>query len=178
MHWKSSFRRINGYIDRQYVQHQRPSPLPFWGDGREIRFTSFRAVAIGAAYGACIFAVFMNKGVKNMAQKIEIVRGTTNTFQISINDANGAPYNLQSNEKVVFGIKKDLDDVEPLIIKTAEVLYEGMYSVQLSPEDTVDLDCGRYHYDVGVDNGTDFFNVIEPNLFVIVPNVTHRGCAG
>lgn len=113
-----------------------------------------------------------------MAQKIEIVRGTTNTMQITVYDANGAPYNLGSNERIVFGIKRNPEkEAEPLLVKTAEIIGEGLFSVKLCPEDTANMVCGAYFYDVGLDNGTDFFNVIEPNPFKIIGNVTHRGCA-
>lgn len=111
-----------------------------------------------------------------MKQPIEIVRGTTNVFQINLTDANGAPYNLGSNEKIVFGIKKNPEAAELLLVKTAEILYEGMYSVKLCPEDTAALHCTKYSYDVGLDTGTDFFNIIEPSPFNIVANVTARGC--
>lgn len=113
-----------------------------------------------------------------MKQKIEIVRGTTNTFQILVYDATGKPYNLGSNEKVVFGIKRNPDVEEmPLITKTAEIYGDGIFTVKLCPEDTAEMKCGAYFYDVGLDNGTDFFNVIEPSPFKINANVTHRGCA-
>lgn len=112
-----------------------------------------------------------------MAQTIEIVRGTTNTLQVSVLDANGAAYNLGSNEKIVLGLKAKPEDTELLLVKTAEIIGEGLFKIVLCPEDTAQLAPGRYSYDVGLDNGTDFFNIIEPGPFVIEPNVTCRGCA-
>lgn len=110
-------------------------------------------------------------------QKIEIVRGTTNTFQISVVDSSGAPYNLGSGERIVFGIKRNPEKEEtPLVAITAEIIGEGLFSVKLCPEHTAPLECGRHFYDVSLDDGTDFFNVIEPSPFNIVANVTHRGC--
>lgn len=111
-----------------------------------------------------------------MKQPIEIVRGTTNVFQINLTDANGAPYNLAYNEKIVFGIKKTPEAAELLVVKTAEILYEGAYSVKICPEDTAALPCTKYFYDVGLETGEDFFNIIEPSPFNIVANVTARGC--
>lgn len=113
-----------------------------------------------------------------MAQRIEIVRGTTNTFEITIVDSVGGPYNLGSNERVVFGVKAKATDEELLISKTAEIVGEGVFKVILCPEDTECLKPGRYSYDVGVEKGADYFNVIEPSPFEIVANVTFRGCAG
>lgn len=114
-----------------------------------------------------------------MAQRIEIVRGTTNTFEISIVDSSGGAYDLASNERVVFGIKRNPElEEEPFFTKTAEIVGSGLFTIKLCPDDTASLACGKYYYDVSVDDGTDFHNVIEPNLFIITANVTHRGCAG
>lgn len=113
-----------------------------------------------------------------MERKIEIVRGTTHNIQVAVRDATGRPYNLGAGEKVVFGIKKNTESNEaPLIVKTAEPISEGVFSVKLCPEDTKDMPCGNYFYDVGLDTGTDFFNVIKPGKFKIIGNVTHKGCA-
>lgn len=38
-----------------------------------------------------------------MKQDIEIIRGTTNTFNIEVKDTDGAAYTLASGEKLVFG---------------------------------------------------------------------------
>lgn len=112
-----------------------------------------------------------------MVQRIEIVRGTTNTFQIDIVDSSGAPYNLKANENILFGIKRNPEtEAEQLFVKKAEVLGVGQFSFKISPEDTENMKCGKYFYDVGIDNGTDFLNVIEPSPFVIIANVTSRGC--
>lgn len=114
-----------------------------------------------------------------MAQRIEIVRGTTNDFEVSIVDANGGAYTLAANERVVFGIKRNPEIEEtPLFTKTAGILGAGLFSIKLCPEDTASLVCGKYYYDVSVDDGTEFHNVIEPNLFILTANVTHRGCGG
>ena len=114
-----------------------------------------------------------------MAQILEIVRGTTNTFEVGVTDAAGLPYNLGPGEKIIFGVKKNPDVKEEplLIVKTAEILYEGLYSVRLCPEDTIDMDLGRYYYDVALDNGTDFFPVVPCSPLILAANVTRRGCA-
>lgn len=112
-----------------------------------------------------------------MAQRIEVVRGTTNTFEISIVDSSGAPYNLGSNERIVFGIKRNPEREEvPLVVKTAEIIGAGLVSVKLLPEDTASLGFGKHYYGVSLETGVDFFSVIEPSPFMIVANVTHRGC--
>lgn len=112
-----------------------------------------------------------------MAQKIEIVRGTTNTFKIAVTDADGREYAPASGETVVFGIKKNPEDMDPLFQITAKIVGTGIFKVDLTPAHTEDLDCGRYWYDVGLQSGEDFYNIIEPNPFIIQPNITARGAS-
>lgn len=112
-----------------------------------------------------------------MIQKIEIVRCTSNAFQIYVADANGSPYKLGDDEKIVMGVKAKATDKELLITKTATVDDVGVFRITLCPEDTENLAAGRYSYDVGLDDGTDFYNIVEPSPFVIIQNVTCRGCA-
>lgn len=112
-----------------------------------------------------------------MTQKIEIIRGTSNTMRLTVEDSGGNLYNLGSNEKIVFGVKQRPEDPGRVITKTASILGEGLFEVCLCPEDTGGLAPGKYVYDVGLDNGTDFFNVIEYSPFILIPNVTEKGCA-
>lgn len=107
-----------------------------------------------------------------MAKDITIIRGTSNTFDIPIRDANGTPYVLQDGEFVVFGLKKNKKDTECVLTKTIEAGIEGTYTLKLYPTDTLDLECRQYFYDVGVQCGEDFYNVIEPSGFTIAANIT------
>ena len=112
-----------------------------------------------------------------MWNKIEIVRGTTVIIQIDVLDAEGNPYTLQTGEKLIFGVKRKVADAEEIIVKTASVSEDGGYIVTLVPEDTLELPCDKYVYDVGLESGNDFYNVIEASPFVVCGNVTKRGCA-
>jgi len=111
----------------------------------------------------------------NMAQKIEIVRGTTNTFDITVRDTDGNEYTLADGEKVVFGIKRKLDDSKAIFAKTTTSGKDGVYTVTIEPADTEDLDPGRYFYDVGLLSGTQYYNVVKHKPFIIRANVTSRG---
>ena len=112
-----------------------------------------------------------------MWNKIEIVRGTTVIIQIDVLDAEGNPYELQDGEKLIFGVKRKTADSADIIVKTASVSQDGAYTVTLIPEDTCELPCDKYVYDVGLQSGNDFYNVIESSPFVICGNVTKWGCA-
>ena len=114
-----------------------------------------------------------------MVEKIRIVRGTTNIFGIVVNDENGAIYELVDGEKVVFGVKRDTDDADFIIRKEAVFSEaDGAYVVTITPDDTIGCVCGSHVYDVGLEAGANYFSIIEPSPFEILPNVTYRGCAG
>ena len=110
-------------------------------------------------------------------QKIEIVRGTTNTFQIEVRDANGDLLAAGKDEKVIFGVKRNAEDDNLIIAKAATMTDTGIFTVTLSPADTEGLKFGRYFYDVGLQSGEQYYNIIEPMPFIIQANITKRGCA-
>ena len=111
-----------------------------------------------------------------MAQKIEIVRGTTETIQIDITDANNAPYVIVNGETVIFGIKRKPTDDELIFVRGAKIGDVGSYLVEIFPEDTDNLPCDKYFYDVALQSGKNFYNIIEASPLVILPNITRRGC--
>ena len=108
-------------------------------------------------------------------QRVEIVRGTSLTLDITITDASGNAFSLESGQKIVFGVKAEFSDETLLIRKLITTGTDGVFKVNLVPADTESLDAGRYYYDVGLVNGSDYLNVIEPNPFIVKENVTKRG---
>lgn len=110
-----------------------------------------------------------------MAHKIEVVRGTSNTFPITVTDADSIPYMLADGEKLLFGVKKEPSDEEYIILKTITSATDGEYVAELMPNDTIGMEYGRYVYDVGLESGENYYNVIEASPFVVQPNVTKWG---
>lgn len=107
---------------------------------------------------------------------MKIVRGTTNAFSISVVDGNGAPYTLETGQVLVFGLKRNDIDEERVLVKKITNTVNGEYYLELTPEDTGDLECGEYYYDVGMQHGaTVFYNVIQSSPFTILPNITKLG---
>lgn len=111
-----------------------------------------------------------------MQTDIEVVRGTTNTLKITVTDSSGELYNLDANEKMLFGVKKNHTDSTYILIKTIETCENGVYTVSLRPEDTELCDCCKYYYDVAIQSGDDFYNVIEASVFHVKKNITCWGC--
>lgn len=108
--------------------------------------------------------------------QIEIVRGTTNAFGISVTNHNGDPYVLENEQFLVFGIKRNERDENRVLSKRITRLVDGQYYLELSPSDTSDLSIGQYYYDVGLQHGDNiFYNVIESSPFIIKPNITKLG---
>ena len=112
-----------------------------------------------------------------MAKTISMIRGTTNMLKITVTDAAGNLYTMGNGAFIKFGVKKKPEDEECLIYKEINTGYEGVHTVTLLPDDTIDLDYGRYVYDVGLQSGDHYFNIIPSNAFVVLPNVTEWGVA-
>ena len=107
-------------------------------------------------------------------QVIEIVKGTTNVFQVVVFDKFKKKYELSSGEVLVFGIKKDCEQKNPIFQIESTTTDQNENYFKIKPEHTQNLPCGEYVYDVGLVSGSDFYNIIEPNPFIIRENVTVR----
>lgn len=110
-----------------------------------------------------------------MRQGIEIVRGTSNKFQLTITDMSSNLYELGEDEAIVFGVKEKLDDEEYVVLKIITSGEDGVFEVCLCPEDTAEVEPGKYFYDVGLQSGDEFYNVIPADTFLVLPNVTKCG---
>lgn len=109
-------------------------------------------------------------------QYISIVRGTTNAFGIKVLDREGDEFTLESNQVLVFGVKRRPTDLERILVKTITTSVNGEYYLELTPADTADIEPGKYFYDVGMQQGESvFYNVIEASVFEIKPNITELG---
>lgn len=111
--------------------------------------------------------------MQHKAQPITMVRGTTNTIRVTVADTNGNPYALSGGNRLIFGVKTNLNNSNCCIKK---VITEGtgVYEFRLSPADTEHLPCKTLRYDVGLQIGQDYFPVIPCSPFTLTPNVTGR----
>jgi hypothetical protein len=105
-----------------------------------------------------------------------MIRGTTHILNISLSDSSNGSYVLPAREVLRFGVKKRPSDRAYLIKKelTSANYENGVYVLILSPSDTEELPFGRYYYDVGLQNGDSYFNVIECSEFDVLYNITER----
>ena len=108
-------------------------------------------------------------------QPLSMVRGTTLSLSLALSDESGEAYTLSSGEVLRFGVKKKPEDANYVIEKTAgpsDVDEDDNYLFNLAPGDTQNLPFGCYYYDVGLQSGNNYWNVIEASNFKIAYNVT------
>ena len=105
-------------------------------------------------------------------QPIQIVRGTTLNIGVALFDQSGNPVELDTGDILRFGVKKQPDDTEYLIVKTTSTLVADNYVFALGPSDTASLDFARYFYDIGLQTGSDYYMVVECSYFDVTPNIT------
>lgn len=110
-----------------------------------------------------------------MKQNIEIIRGTSNTIQIRVTNADGDPLTLAGSEKIIFGVKKKPWNDECVLKKVMTEIENGICTVEIKPEDTEALEFGKYFYDVGMLSGDNYFNIIPSSVFHVMHNITDRG---
>lgn len=113
-----------------------------------------------------------------MSSTIHIIRGTTTSIDIALTNESGGAYLLQSNEILRFGVKVRAEHTDYTLVKeltAADLNSDGTaYTLTLEPEDTEDMEFMRYCYDVGLQSGTDYYNVIPCSDFVVEHNITKR----
>ena len=108
-----------------------------------------------------------------MSKTIKMVRGTTNSIYVTVLDDAGELYKLKNGEKLIFGVKTNINYSTCCIHKVITE-GDGEYEIRLKPEDTENLPFGKFCYDVGLQIGKDYFPVIECSPFVLTHNVTKR----
>lgn len=111
-----------------------------------------------------------------MKQPLAIVRGTTKTMTVSVTDESGSVYELEAGEVLRFGVKKRPGDQVYLFSHemSSDSLSNGVYSFLIDPSDTEDLDFGCYYYDIGLQSGDAYFNIVECSEFRVCYNITSR----
>ena len=100
--------------------------------------------------------------------EIHLTRGDTARLNVNLkNTVTKQPYEVQNDDVVIFTVKKDYND-EPLIEKN----NTGAANFHIKPEDTRDLEFGKYKYDIQVRKvDGDNYTPIADKVFVITKEV-------
>ncbi|MDD6488551.1 MAG: hypothetical protein PUG48_01880 [Clostridia bacterium] len=114
-----------------------------------------------------------------------VTKGRTVEFSLTLVDADGQPYNLQSGEKLVFNVRANPDDNSDGVIGHPYVLSKSMvskgtYILTLNPSVTDLLTPGIYYYDIVLanDNNKSIKNVIALSEFKVEGNGVRRTDVG
>ena len=105
-------------------------------------------------------------------QVITMVRGDSLSFGIQIYDQDKA---LMDIEEAFFSCKKNINDSAYVFQKSIadgiERMELGVYDVRVAPEDTAEIEAGRYFYDMQVRLNSDIFTIMK-GVLEIEMNVT------
>lgn len=112
-----------------------------------------------------------------MKQPLSIIRGTTQPINVVVKAPDGSNYVLEEGEVIRFGVKKSFNDPgsDYLIEKeltSAHLDENGGYTLTILPSDTRSLPFGKYYYDIGLQSGANYFNIVECSRFDIDYNIT------
>lgn len=120
-------------------------------------------------------------GLTQPKNAIQVIRGTSKTFELAVVDESGGVVNL-TGSRVIMTVKRELTDRNPVIQKDSLV---GVAQVELSepkagkakiyfdPADTQTLDVREYLFDVWVILASGKrYAVVPPSILEIVAGVT------
>ncbi len=110
-------------------------------------------------------------------QPLFMVRGTTYPISVVLTNEIDGSRPLVEGELLRFGIKKRREDEQCVVTKELDSTSvnegtESEYIFVLSPIDTKELPAGRYYYDIGLQNGGEYINVVPCSEFHIMHNIT------
>ena len=112
----------------------------------------------------------------NCQYPLHVTRGRSMifSFDVSSEDQN-TQFVFEVGDILRFGVKKRYLDSNCVIIKTEQISApSNTVSFYLSPEDTINLAVGDYYYDIGVERGDEYYDVIKYSDFFIEPNITRK----
>ena len=111
-------------------------------------------------------------------QPLEIIRGTTRDIAVTIVNSAGDAHTLGNGETLRFAVKKNREDLQPELSKDFGAdEYDAAnecYVLHIFPADTESMKFGRYYYDIGLQTGDDYYNVVPCSPFDVLPNITAR----
>lgn len=101
-------------------------------------------------------------GINMAYQYITMVKGDTLSFGIVIVGQDGEPMDIDS---AIFIAKKDYDTGLAIFEKTLgngiEKEEDGLYTVRIDPEDTINEASGRYYYGFRLGVGDDIYTFMH-----------------
>ena len=101
--------------------------------------------------------------------KVTLTQGDSAALKIKVRDARNKVVSLTDDDAAVLTIKRDINDAD--VVLQLNMDSDGQFVFR--PDDTAELECGRYCYDVQVTLSTgNVYTVIPPAQFVLEKGVT------
>lgn len=123
--------------------------------------------------------------MKPVSNKIEFVRGDTYFISRYLEDKDGNVLIIDpETDEMIFTMKKDVESAE-IIKKTLadiQVFSDGKYMITIEPEDTQELDFGKYGYDIevtiGVEEETPLRRTVESGIIRLLKDDYSKHTSG
>lgn len=111
--------------------------------------------------------------------EIILIRGDTYNLTFSLSKAGNEPLLLSDVDKCYFTVKREFMSADCVFQKRYGdgISYnekKGLYEIKLKSDDTCDLKCGNYKYDIKVKLGEEIVKTLLKGTLVLTNNATHR----
>lgn len=104
-----------------------------------------------------------------------MIRGDTESIVITCETLEKAPRPFVKGERLTLTIKTSTDTEWVILRKVAEHFEDGAAIIPISHEDTKNLKCKVYVYDLQlIDEAGSFITIIPPSKFELLPEVTYE----
>ena len=90
---------------------------------------------------------------------ITLTRGDSMVALVSITQSNGYPYIPEEGDKVRFAMKVNYTDIKPLLVIDIPI---NTMELIIKPEDTADLNFGKYVYDIQLTKANGLVDTFIP----------------
>ena len=95
---------------------------------------------------------------------IFLTRGDSATIEITIYQPDGVkPYVPATNDKIIFTVKNNVNNHEIALIKE----FDSNLSISLIKNDTINLNFGKYYFDVRLENSTEYDTILTEGTFYV-----------
>ena len=107
---------------------------------------------------------------------MSMTKGDTESLTVQINNKSGTKINLVDGDTVYFTVKNTTKDIEKILQKIITVFRNGKAEIFITHDDTKDLVCKAYVYDIQVNRVQDgsVTTIVPPSKFVLTEEVTYE----
>lgn len=106
---------------------------------------------------------------------ISMIRGDTETITIGKTDIDGLSVPFENGDIIYFTVKKSIHDSVKILQKVIDTFDNGKVIIKIDHDDTKDIECGTYMYDVQLnDKNGGVTTIVKPSRFYIKGEITYE----